>query len=252
MAEDGKGSGKASWFAVRKTPKVAILKSLFLLVPLLALPAIWSWTPLNQWLNVATIIAWQESVRSSPAAFYLVIGTYLFGSLVLFPVMILNVATVLTFGPILGNVYALVGWLASAAMTFGIGRTIGYKIVEKLAPPWLERVIQEASRHGFMTVLTLRIFPVAPFTVVNIFMGAWRIRFRDFFTATIVGRIPGIILLTLTGFQAENLLRRPGVMGVVLLGLTLLVVPLVLSRLSKRLLANAQPRPDSSESVAGL
>ena len=252
MAEDGKSSGETSRFLVRKPPKVTILKSLVLLVPLFALPAIWSWTPLNHWLNLATIIDWQESVRNSPAAFYLVVGGYLFGSLVLFPVMILNVATVFTFGPILGNVYGLAGWLASAAMTYAIGRTLGCKIVEKMAPRWLERLIQEASRHGFMTVLTLRIFPVAPFTVVNIFMGAWKIRFRDFFTATMVGRIPGIILLTLTGYQVESFLRQPGVVGVVLLGLTLLLVPLALSQLSKRLLANGQPPPNSSESAAGL
>ncbi len=52
-----------------------------------------------------------------------------------------------------------------------------------------------------MTALTLRVFPVAPFTVVNIFIGAWGIRFRDFFAASIVGRIPGIILLALAGFK---------------------------------------------------
>jgi phospholipase D1/2 len=91
----------------------------------LAVPAAWRWTPLNEWINFEMVVEWQQSIRDYPAAFYLVVGVYLLGSLVLFPVTILNVATVFTFGPILGNAYALAGWLASASMGYGIGYTIG-------------------------------------------------------------------------------------------------------------------------------
>jgi phospholipase D1/2 len=237
MEDDRTSSRKVSDFTPRgRTRKITILRGLAILLLLFALPAIWSWTPLNHWTNLAAIIEWQESVRNHTAAFYLVVGAYLLGSLVLFPVTILNIATVFTFGPMLGNIYALAGWLASAAMGYGIGRSTGRKMVRKLARAWLDRLIRPAGRHGFLTVLTLRVFPVAPFTLVNVFVGAWGIRFWDFFLASIVGRIPGIILLTLAGVQVESLLRQPGLIGVVLLGLTLILVPLVLSRLSKRLL----------------
>ena len=253
MEDDRTSSRKVSDFTPRgRTRKIAILRGLVILLLLFALPAIWSWTPLSHWINLATIIGWQESVRNQPAAFYLVVGAYLLGSLVLFPVTILNVATVLTFGPILGNIYALAGWLASAAMGYGIGRSTGRKMVQKLARAWLDRLIRPAGRHGFLTVLTLRIFPVAPFTLVNVFVGAWGIRFWDFFTASIVGRIPGIILLTLAGVQIENFLRQPHVIGVVLLGLTLILVPFALSRLSKRLLSGDRRQPDSAKSPAKL
>ena len=253
MEDDRRSPHNVSTFTPpRRTRKIAILRGLVILLLLFALPAIWSWTPLSHWINLATIIGWQESVRNQPAAFYLVVGAYLLGSLVLFPVTILNVATVLTFGPILGNIYALAGWLASAAMGYGIGRSTGRKMVQKLARAWLDRLIRPAGRHGFLTVLTLRIFPVAPFTLVNVFVGAWGIRFWDFFTASIVGRIPGIILLTLAGVQIENFLRQPHVIGVVLLGLTLILVPFALSRLSKRLLSGDRRQPDSAKSPAKL
>ena len=116
MEDDRRSSHNVSNFTPRgRTRKIAILRGLAILLLLVALPAIWSWTPLNHWINLATIIGWQESVKNHPAAFYLVVGAYLLGNLVLFPVTILNVATVFTFGPILGNIYALAGWLASAA-----------------------------------------------------------------------------------------------------------------------------------------
>jgi len=227
---------------------VAILKGVVILLLLFALPALWSWTPLDDRINLATIIEWQESVKHYPEAFFLVVGAYLLGSLFFFPVTVLNVATVLTFGPIQGNLYGLFGWLASAAMGYGIGRGIGQEIVNKVARFWGRRVLEPADRHGFLTVLTLRVFPVAPFTLVNFLIGAARIRFWDFFLASVIGRIPGVILLTLAGVQVERLFREPGLIGLVLLGLTLIMVPLAFGWASKRLLLGEPRQPDSFKS----
>jgi phospholipase D1/2 len=215
--------------------RAVLIKILLLFLLLFSVPLAWRWTPLNEWINFETIIGWQLSVKNDPAAIYFVIGGYLLGSLVLFPVTILNVATVFTFGPILGNLYAFAAWLASAAMGYGIGRALGHQMVEKLAHSWLDRLIQPAERHGFVTVLTMRVLPVAPFTLVNFFVGASGIRFRDFFLASVVGRIPGIVMLTLAGIQMEHFLRRPAAMSVVLLGLILILTPLATGWLFKRL-----------------
>jgi uncharacterized membrane protein YdjX (TVP38/TMEM64 family) len=134
-------------------------------------------------------------------------------------------------------------------MGYGIGRAIGRDLVRKLARSRLERLIQPAERHGFLTVLMMRIFPVAPFTLVNFFVGASQIRFRDFFLASVVGRIPGIIVLTLAGVQVENILRRPAVGSLALLGLTLVIVPIMTSWLSRHFFSRAhRPRPSSERS----
>src|SRR5262245_61768852 len=173
MGSDGQSSDKESRVTrYRRTRAIAILKGLVVLLLLLTLPALWSWTPLNDRINLATIIEWQQSIKDYPAAFYLVVAAYLLGSLFLFPVTVLNVATVLTFGPIQGNLYGLVGWLASAAMGYGVGRGIGQEIVNKVARFWGRRVLEPADRHGFLTVLTVRVFPVGPFTLVNFLIGS--------------------------------------------------------------------------------
>jgi uncharacterized membrane protein YdjX (TVP38/TMEM64 family) len=218
------------------------VKLLFIFLLLLAVPLAWRWSPLNEWVNFATIIDWQRSIEGYPAAFYLVIAAYLVAGLLLFPVTVLNVATVLTFGPIVGNFYALCGWLASAALGYGIGRGLGREMVSRLTLRWGHRLLEPADRHGFLTVLTVRVLPVGPFTLVNFFIGAARIRFRDFFLASAIGRIPGIVLLMLAGFQVEMFFRQPDVIGLVVLGLTLVLVPLGFGQLSKRFLPGA-PRP---------
>jgi hypothetical protein len=81
----------------KKNSKKLGLKVFFLFLLLLIVPLAWRWTPLNEWVNFETIIEWQQSVKDYPTAFYLVVGAYLLGSLFLFPVTVLNVATVLTF-----------------------------------------------------------------------------------------------------------------------------------------------------------
>jgi uncharacterized membrane protein YdjX (TVP38/TMEM64 family) len=200
--------------------------AVFFLV-LLTLPIAWQWTPLNEWINFQTILQWQEQAKQSPAPFYVVLGAYLLGSLILFPVTVLNVATVFAFGPVMGNVYALAGWLASAAMGFGIGRILGRDVVQRLSRSRLQRLLRPAERHGFITVLTARVLPVAPFTLVNFVVGASGIRFRDFMAASLVGRIPGVVMLTVAGLQIEDLIRRPALGSLVLLALTLVALPVV-------------------------
>jgi uncharacterized membrane protein YdjX (TVP38/TMEM64 family) len=228
--------------------KTVLLKFLLLFLLFLIVPLAWRLVPLSEWINFETIIDWQLSVKNNPAALYLVVGAYLAGSLILFPVTVLNVATVFTFGPILGNLYALAGWLASASMGYGIGRGIGREMVAKLARSRLDRLFQPVKRHGFITVLTLRVLPVAPFTLVNFFVGASGIRFSDFFLASLVGRIPGIVMLTLAGVQIENFLREPTLTRLVLLGVILIVIPLATGWLFKRLASSNRRQQGPSKS----
>lgn len=228
--------------------RARLIKILLLFVLLFIAPLAWRWTPLSEWINFETIIGWQQSIKNHPTAFYFVVGAYLVASLILFPVTILNVATVFTFGPLLGNLYGLAGWLASAAMGYGIGRLLGREMIKKLARSWHARLVRPVERHGFITVLTMRVLPVAPFTLVNFFVGASGIRFRDFFLASLVGRIPGIVMLTLAGFQIENFLRQPSAMGIVLLGLILIAIPLTTGWLFKRATPDDRRPQDASRS----
>jgi phospholipase D1/2 len=85
-----------------------------------------------------------------------------------------------------------------------------------------------------LAVLAMRVIPVGPFTLVNLFIGASGIRFLDFILASVVGRVPGILVLTLFAVQIENALRRPGLISLALLGFALVVVPWLISRFTKR------------------
>ncbi len=209
-------------------------KIIFLLLLILALPLIWRWTPLDGWINLHTILQWQRSLRDDPAAIFYVTAAYLVGSLVFFPITILTLATVFAFGPVWGNVYALFGWLLSASEGYFLGRLIGQGKLHALAGERIGRLIDRANHHGFLAVLAVRVVPVAPFTLVNMFIGASGIRFWDFFLASSVGRVPGFLTLTLFGVQLENALHNPGLASFALLVLILVAVPIIVSRMFRQ------------------
>lgn len=209
-------------------------KFIFLFLLVLALPLLWRWTPLDDWINLHTILEWQRSLRNDPAAIFYVIAAYLVGSLIFFPITILTLATVFAFGPLWGNVYALAGWLLSAAEGYLLGRLIGQEVIHVLAGERFGRLIDRANHHGFWAVLAVRVVPVAPFTLVNMLVGASGIRFVDFFLASLVGRIPGVLTLTLFGVQVETALRKPRLASFALLVIILVGVPIIVSRMFRR------------------
>jgi uncharacterized membrane protein YdjX (TVP38/TMEM64 family) len=242
MAGNGVAEQPAEFYAVtmEREPRAAIpetagsrvekralwVKAAVIVLVLLAVPLAWQWTPLNEWINFQRVLQMQQAAKDHPTPLYVVLGAYLLGSLVLFPITVLNLATVFAFGPVMGNLYALIGWLASATMGFGIGRALGRDIVQRLARSKLDRLLGPAERHGFLTVLAVRVLPVAPFTLVNFVIGASGIRFHDFFLASLAGRVPGIVTLSVAGVQIESLLRSPAIGTLALLAVTLIAVPL--------------------------
>jgi phospholipase D1/2 len=238
MGDSGKTVSDKSDIDYPEKTRGPLLKCLLLVALLIGLSAAWRWTPVSEWINFRTIVEWQNSVRAHPAALLFVVGTYLAGGLVLFPVTILNVATVFTFGPIRGNAYGLAGWLASAALGYAIGRAFKRKLVHRFVGPRIDRLLEQAAGHGFLAVLTMRLLPVAPFTLVNIFIGTIPIRFRHFIMASVVGRIPGIIVLTFAGLQLEQVMRNPGVGSFVALIVVLVLLLITASWFFKRFKAH--------------
>jgi phospholipase D1/2 len=223
--------------------KIARTKIIVLVLVALALPLLWRFTPLREWINLATILAWQRSVRGHPAAPLFVIAIYLLGSLVFFPITMLTLATIFAFGPLWGNVYAVAGWLLAAAQGYFIGWLIGHDSLHRLTSNRLSGVVNRAEQHGFLTVLGLRVVPVGPFSLINMIVGASAIRFRDFILASLVGRIPGILTMTLFGVQLENALRQPALVSFALLAIVLLALPWLLARPLRHFLRSRRRSP---------
>jgi uncharacterized membrane protein YdjX (TVP38/TMEM64 family) len=119
--------------------------------------------------------------------------------------------TAMVFGPTLGSLYSLAGCLAAALLTYGIGHFLGQDFVRKIAGAKWEGLQRKIDQSGILAVATLRLLPVAPFTVVNIVSGAFKVPLRDYVWGSLLGLTPGILVINLFIHQFERAIRNPGI-----------------------------------------
>jgi uncharacterized membrane protein YdjX (TVP38/TMEM64 family) len=147
------------------------------------------------------------------------------------PVLVLIAVTGIVFGPVLGAAYALAGAIASAAVTYGIGRRLGRDTVRRLAGARLNRISKQLARRGILAIAVVRMLPIAPFTIVNVVAGASHIGLRDFLLGSVIGMLPGILATVVFVDRIVEALRTPSpgtlislaVVAAVLVGVALLV-----------------------------
>ncbi len=206
------------YFTGKVSPKKLsgnLLKVGVLVAAVVALIVAWRWTPLGNWLNVDTIVVGGERLRALPFTPLLVLGAYIVAGFAIIPVTLLYVATVIVFGPWLGLAYALAGAELSALACFGAGRLLGRDAVSRLAGSRLNRISRKLSERGIVTMITLRVIPIAPFSVVNIVAGVSEIRPRDFALGNMLGMLPGIIAIAFVTDRALASLRSPSATTIV-------------------------------------
>lgn len=214
------------------------LRFLAFLALLLLAAAAWRFTPLGEGAGPEEIAAWLDRARGAAIAPPLVLLAYLLGALVVFPVTLLVVATAVVFGPWEGFLYALAGALASGSLTYVLGSRLGRDTIRRMAGSRVNRLSRMIGRRGIVAMMLLRIFPVAPFTVVNVVCGASHMRFRDYMIGTLLGMGPGILVLSLFAGRVADVIRNPDpveVLALVAVGLLLGAIVLVVARwLGKR------------------
>lgn len=185
------------------------IKSILLIAGLLALTVAWRWTPLGDWLDARALVAWTAGLKESPLGLVVTLSAFMIGSLVAFPVTLLMVACALVFGPLLGFVYAMLGALLGAAVSYVAGYAMGRNIVRRFGESRINRLSRALAKHGVLAVTVLRLVPIAPFTVINLAAGASHIRFRDYMLGTLLGMGPGTLALTLFADRVYDTLDNP-------------------------------------------
>jgi uncharacterized membrane protein YdjX (TVP38/TMEM64 family) len=186
---------------------------------LVLLGGLWRWTPLHDWISPTGLAEWTNAVAAWPLAPFVVGAGIAFGSLFMIPLTFLILQAAFIFGPATGFLTAFTAAMVSAVVAFLIGRAVGRDGLQRLATPRLTRLSRGLARRGVFTVVAIRLLPVAPFTVVNMVLGAARIKLRHFTIGTAIGLAPGCVALTIFGDRLSQALRRPDVLNWLILGL---------------------------------
>lgn len=195
-----------------------ILKVALTALLLVGLALAWHYTPLSQLAQLDTVRAWLADLGQSPWASVLVVGVFIAAGFLAFPVTVLIAATAAAFGAWPGFLYAAVGVMVSAAITFGLGARLGKDALRHVLGPRLNRIRRKIARQGVLAIATIRLVPLAPFTVVNLVAGASALRPFDFIAGTALGMLPGLVVLSILGQQIVRILAHPSAGDFALLG----------------------------------
>ena len=158
-----------------------------------------------------------ESLAGNPWRVPLVLAVFVVASVVSVPILALIGATVVTLGPVLGFVCSAVGTMLAASATFGVGRLIGRKPLQRWLGKKLDALEQRVAKRGVIAIALIRKVPVAPFTFVNMLIGALGIRYRDFIFGTALGMLPGIAAFAFVSETAIEAWREPTLANVALI-----------------------------------
>jgi uncharacterized membrane protein YdjX (TVP38/TMEM64 family) len=113
----------------------------------------------------------------------------------------------------------------SAAAAFFIARYVAHDYVEtKLVKyAYIRSFNRKLEHNGFIYTLLGRLMPIIPSSLVNFGAGISKIRFRPFFVATIIGKLPIVWMETLIGHDLIRFQEHKGRLMIVLLLFVLLL-----------------------------
>lgn len=120
------------------------------------------------------------------------------------------------FGTAQGMVITLTGAMVGTTAFFFLSR-YGFRdfALEKLIKyPKVQEYEQFLNKNSFIAILISRLIPIIPAPVVNIICGLSQVKWLTFFTASIIGKIPNILLLSYAGASfSTNKLYSFGLYG---------------------------------------
>ena len=157
-----------------------------------------------------------------PLAF---LGAHIVVTVLPFPRTAFTLAAGLLFGPLLGVTLAVVASAASAVIALLLVRAAGWQLSRLVRHQAVEAVDARLRDRGWIAVMSLRLIPAVPFSVLNYAVGASAIRVLPYTLATLAGVLPGtaaVVILgdALTGHVSPLLVLVSlctGVVGVALL-----------------------------------
>jgi len=189
--------------------------------------------------HLRDLITWLRGLWYGPIV---LIALYAAGCVFAIPASLFVIAAGVIWGWKLGAVYAITGGMLGAVASYFVGGFLGEGLLEKFGSAG-RAVRRQVESAGFTSMLIVRLIPGPPFAVWNYAAGIARMRFRDYFWATLLGVIPSHIVFT---YCADSLVNGTMTQGdalrrlviVCALLLALIAIPLVIKkRMGARIIA---------------
>lgn len=128
------------------------------------------------------------------------------------------------FGWTLGSILSLFALCISASIAFYFSRLLREETLQLLGNKLKKnqgRLSSLLQKHGFFAVLLVRLFPTGPFVITNAVLGLSPISTMQMLSGTIIGLLPGVIILAGLG---SNMLALHSMTFYVLIASALILI----------------------------
>jgi uncharacterized membrane protein YdjX (TVP38/TMEM64 family) len=161
---------------------VVILVAIALLVPLPTAVQLRDWaTSVGPWFPLAFLAA------------HIVVTVFPF------PRTAFTLAAGLLFGPALGVPLAVVASTVSTVIALLLVRAVGLQLRRLVRHPRVDSLDARLRDRGWPAVMSMRMIPAVPFSVLNYAAGASAVRVLPYTLATLAGLLPGTAAVVILG-----------------------------------------------------
>jgi uncharacterized membrane protein YdjX (TVP38/TMEM64 family) len=161
---------------------LVILVAVLIAVPMPTAVQLRDWaTSLGPWFPVAFCVA------------------HVVGTVFPFPRTAFTLAAGLLFGTALGSLLAVLASTLSAIAALWLVRAVGWRLDRLVSHPSIDAVDARLRQRGWPVVLSLRLIPAVPFSVINYAAGASSVRVVPYTLATFFGLLPGTVAVVVFG-----------------------------------------------------
>ncbi|MFH1455683.1 MAG: TVP38/TMEM64 family protein [archaeon] len=130
------------------------------------------------------------------------------------------------FGPYIGTLYALIGAMLGVSAAFFIAKYMASDFIEKLLEKQtkkLNKYNKKLEKKGFQVLLILRLLSVIHFSGLSYLAGMTKMKYRDFFLATLIGSFPATFILVSVGHAAQNIFSARFIFFILLFALMVMI-----------------------------
>jgi uncharacterized membrane protein YdjX (TVP38/TMEM64 family) len=171
-----------------------VLKVVVLLLLAGGMAALW-FSPLRGYLtreHIGQFITWLRGLWYGPIV---LIFAYAVACVFVLPASIFVLSAGIIWGWKLGTLYSMCGGMLGACAAYFAGRFLGEGLLERFGRAGAA-VSKQVENAGFKSMLIARLIPGPPFALWNYAAGIARMKFSDYFFATLIGILPANILFT--------------------------------------------------------
>jgi len=116
-----------------------------------------------------------------------------------FPRTVFTLAAGLLFGPYLGVPLAVLASTLSAVIALLLVRAAGWQLSRLIRHPRVDSLDARLRERGWPAIVSMRMIPAVPCSVVNYAAGASAVRVLPYTLATFVGLLPGTAAVVILG-----------------------------------------------------